>query len=87
MAAAARSHHPVTGTARFTGLGLAPALSAAGLAVTSVRMPVQYVAPKSGEVPAIVPGASAARPPGQRPTHDLKAGRATVRPEFSETAK
>ncbi len=87
MAAAARSHVPVTGTAGLTGLSLAPAPPTAGPAVTSVRMPVQYVAPKSGEVPAIVPGASAARPPGQQPTYDLKAGRATVRPEFSETAK
>lgn len=87
MAAAARSGVPVAGSADFTGLGLAPTPPTAGPAVTSVWMPVQYVAPKSGEMPAIVPGASAARPLGQQPTHDLKAGRATVRPELSETAK
>ncbi len=87
MAAAARSQVPVAGTAAFAGLGLAPALPTAGPAVTSLWMPVQYVAPQSGEMPAIVPGISAARPPGQQPTHDLKAGRATARPEFSETAK
>jgi hypothetical protein len=87
MAAAARSGVSVAGSADFTGLGLAPTLSAAGPAVTSVWMAVQYVAPKIGEMPAIVRGASAERPPGQQPTHDLKAGRATARPEFSETAK
>jgi len=45
------------------------------------------VPPKPGEMPAVIIDISAARALGYRPGYDLKAGIATVWPEFSETAK
>jgi UDP-glucose 4-epimerase len=60
---------------------------AAARAVTGRDIPVQHVAPKAGEMPAVIVDVSAARALGFVPTHDLKAGLATVWPEFSEAAK
>lgn len=59
----------------------------AARAVTGTELPVEHVPPKPGEMPAVIVDISAARALGYRPGHDLKAGIATVWPEFSETAK
>ncbi len=55
--------------------------------VTGADIPVEHVPPKPGEMPAVIIDISAARSLGYRPGYDLKAGIATVWPEFSETAK
>lgn len=60
---------------------------AAARAVTGADIPVEHIPPKPGEMPAVIVDISAARALGYEPGHDLKAGIATVWPEFSETAK
>lgn len=55
--------------------------------VTSAELPVEHVPPKPGEMPAVIVDISAARSLGYAPGFDLKAGIATVWPEFSETAR
>jgi UDP-glucose 4-epimerase len=57
---------------------------AAARAVTGAELPVEHVPAKPGEMPAVVVDISAARALGYRPAFDLKAGLATVWPEFSE---
>ncbi len=59
----------------------------AARAVTGAEIPAEYVPAKPGEMPAVVIDISAARALGYAPKMDLKAGIATVWPEFSETAK
>ncbi len=59
----------------------------AARAVTGAEIPAQYVPAKPGEMPAVVIDISAARALGYEPRMDLKAGIATVWPEFSENAK
>jgi UDP-glucose 4-epimerase len=56
---------------------------AAARSVTGAPIPVAHVAPKPGEMPAVIVDISAARALGYRPTHDLKSGIATVWPEFA----
>ena len=56
---------------------------AAARSVTGAPIPVENVAPKPGEMPAVIVDISAARALGYRPTHDLKSGIATVWPEFA----
>ena len=56
-------------------------------AVTGAELPVEHVPPKPGEMPAVIVDISAARALGYRPEYDLKAGIATVWPEFAEKAK
>jgi UDP-glucose 4-epimerase len=60
---------------------------AAARAVTGAELPAEHVPPKPGEMPAVIVDISAARALGYKPGHDLKAGIATVWPEFSEIAK
>lgn len=60
---------------------------AAARAVTGAELPAEHIPPKPGEMPAVIIDISAARALGYKPGHDLKAGIATVWPEFSETAK
>jgi UDP-glucose 4-epimerase len=55
--------------------------------VTGRDIPVQHVAPKPGEMPAVIVDISAARALGYAPAHDLKSGLSTVWPEFSEAEK
>jgi UDP-glucose 4-epimerase len=55
--------------------------------VTGAELPVQHVPPKPGEMPAVIVDISAARELGYDPAIDLKAGLATVWPEFSEAAQ
>src|SRR6266851_3617541 len=50
---------------------------------TGAPIPVENVAPKPGEMPAVIVDISAARALGYRPAHDLKSGIATVWPEFA----
>ena len=59
----------------------------AARSVTGAEIPVEHVPAKPGEMPAVIIDISAARSLGYRPRYDLKAGIATVWPEFSETAK
>jgi UDP-glucose 4-epimerase len=59
----------------------------AARAVTGAEIPAEYVSAKPGEMPAVVIDISAARELGYQPRMDLKAGIATVWPEFSEKAK
>jgi UDP-glucose 4-epimerase len=59
----------------------------AARAVTGAELPAEYIPPKPGEMPAVIVDISAARALGYRPGHDLKAGIATLWPEFSENAK
>ena len=59
----------------------------AARSVTGRDIPVQHVAPKPGEMPAVIVDISAARALGYAPTHDLKSGLSTVWPEFSEAEK
>lgn len=59
----------------------------AARAVTGAQIPVEHVPVGPGEMPAVVVDISAARALGYQPGHDLKAGFATVWPEFSEAAK
>lgn len=56
---------------------------AAARSVTGAPIPVEHVAPKPGEMPAVIVDISAARALGYQPTHDLKSGIATVWPEFA----
>lgn len=60
---------------------------AAARAITGAEVPVQYVAPRPGEVPAVIADISVARGLGYKPRHDLWADIASLWPEFSETAK
>ncbi len=60
---------------------------AAARSVTGAPIPVENVAPKPGEMPAVIVDISAARALGYRPTHDLKSGIATVWPEFAPAAE
>ena len=46
-------------------------------------IPVEHIAAKPGEMPAVIVDISRARAMGYRPTHDLKSGIATVWPEFA----
>lgn len=59
----------------------------AARSVTGAEIPVEHVPAKPGEMPAVIIDISAARAIGYEPQMDLKAGIATVWPEFSETAK
>jgi UDP-glucose 4-epimerase len=59
----------------------------AARSVTGTELPTEHVPPKPGEMPAVIIDISAARSLGYSPRFDLKAGIATVWPEFSETAK
>ncbi len=59
----------------------------AARAVTGAEIPAEHVPAKPGEMPAVIIDISAARALGYQPRYDLKAGIATVWPEFSETAK
>ena len=59
----------------------------AARSVTGAEIPVEHVPAKPGEMPAVIIDISAARSLGYQPRYDLKAGIATVWPEFSETAK
>ncbi len=59
----------------------------AARAVTGAEIPAEYVSAKPGEMPAVIIDISAARALGYQPRMDLKAGIATVWPEFSEKAK
>ncbi|HEX9521258.1 MAG TPA: NAD-dependent epimerase/dehydratase family protein [Streptosporangiaceae bacterium] len=59
----------------------------AARSVTGAELPTEHVPPKPGEMPAVIIDISAARSLGYAPRFDLKAGIATVWPEFSETAK
>ena len=58
---------------------------AAARSVTGAPIPAEHIAPKPGEMPAVIVDISAARALGYRPTHDLKSGIATVWPEFAPT--
>lgn len=59
----------------------------AARAVTGAEIPAERIPAKPGEMPAVIIDISAARALGYEPRYDLKAGIATVWPEFSETAK
>ena len=59
----------------------------AARAVTGAEIPAEHIPAKPGEMPAVIIDISAARALGYEPRYDLKAGIATVWPEFSETAK
>src|SRR5215469_10133768 len=59
----------------------------AARAVTGAEIPAEHIPAKPGEMPAVIIDISAARALGYQPRYDLKAGIATVWPEFSETAK
>ncbi len=59
----------------------------AARSVTGAQIPAEHVPPKPGEMPAVIVDISAARALGYAPRFDLKAGIATVWPEFSETAR
>jgi UDP-glucose 4-epimerase len=59
----------------------------AARAVTGAPIPAEHIPAKPGEMPAVIIDISAARALGYEPKYDLKAGIATVWPEFSETAK
>jgi len=59
----------------------------AARSVTGADIPAENIPAKPGEMPAVILDISAARALGYQPRYDLKAGIATVWPEFSETAK
>jgi UDP-glucose 4-epimerase len=59
----------------------------AARAVTGAEIPAEHIPAKPGEMPAVIIDISAARALGYEPRYDLKAGIATVWPEFSETAQ
>ncbi len=59
----------------------------AARSVTGAELPAEHVPPKPGEMPTVIVDISAARALGYAPRFDLKAGIATVWPEFSETAR
>ena len=81
--------------ARFTGpiiLGAGESVAvndilAAARSVTGAELPVTYVPPKPGEMPAVIVDISRARSIGYKPQQDLKSGLATVWPEFAEAAQ
>ena len=56
---------------------------AAARSVTGAPIPDEHIAPKPGEMPAVIVDITTARALGYRPTHDLKSGIATVWPEFA----
>jgi UDP-glucose 4-epimerase len=56
---------------------------AAARSVTGAPIPVEYIPPKPGEMPAVIVDISAARALGYQPTHDLQSGIATVWPEWA----
>jgi UDP-glucose 4-epimerase len=56
-------------------------------AVTGAEIPAEHVPAKPGEMPAVIVDISTARALGYEPRLDLKAGIATVWPEFSEQTK
>jgi UDP-glucose 4-epimerase len=56
---------------------------AAARSVSGAPILVEHIAPKPGEMPAVIVDISTARALGYRPTHDLKSGIATVWPEFA----
>lgn len=60
---------------------------AAARAVTGAEIPAEHIPAKAGEMPAVIVDISAARALGYEPRVDLKAGIATVWPEFSEQTK
>jgi UDP-glucose 4-epimerase len=51
--------------------------------VTGQPIPAEHVAPKAGEMPAVIVDISGAKALGYQPGYDLDAGLATVWPEFS----
>jgi UDP-glucose 4-epimerase len=51
--------------------------------VTGAKIPVEWTAAKTGEMPAVVLDISAARSLGYRPRHTLTTGLATVWPDFA----
>jgi UDP-glucose 4-epimerase len=51
--------------------------------VTGRPIPAEHVAPKAGEMPAVIVDISGARALGYQPQYDLDSGLATVWPEFS----
>ncbi len=55
----------------------------AARSVTGAPIPVENIAPKQGEMPAVIVDISAARALGYQPSHDLKSGIATVWPEWA----
>jgi UDP-glucose 4-epimerase len=59
---------------------------AAARSVTGAPLPVEFVPPKPGEMPAVIVDISVARALGYHPAHDLKSGLATVWPEFAAPA-
>ncbi len=59
----------------------------AARSVTGAEIPAEHIPPKPGEMPAVIIDISAARALGYAPRFDLKAGIATVWPEFSETTR
>jgi len=59
----------------------------AARSITGAELPVEHVPQKPGEMPAVIIDISAARGLGYAPRFDLKAGIATVWPEFSETTR
>jgi UDP-glucose 4-epimerase len=59
---------------------------AAARSVTGQPLPVEFVPPKPGEMPAVIVDISRARALGYRPAHDLKSGLASVWPEFAPPA-
>ena len=59
----------------------------AARAVTGAEIPAEHIPAKPGEMPAVIIDISTAMALGYEPRYDLKAGIATVWPEFSETAK
>ena len=54
--------------------------------VTGAELPVTYVPPKAGEMPAVIVDISVARGLGYQPVHDMKSGLGTVWPEFAPSA-
>ena len=54
--------------------------------VTGAALPAEHIAPKPGEMPAVIVDISAARALGYRPSVDLKTGLSTVWPEFATPA-
>lgn len=91
VAGAPQAHgHAVTSVDKHASAGKSMTVNdivAAVRVVTRAELPVEHVPPKPGATPAVIVDISAARSLGYEPQHDLKAGIATVWPEFSETAK
>jgi len=81
MALATAMTVPVVGALLMFSLMIGPA--AAARSVTGAPIPVEYIPPKPGEMPAVIVDVSAARALGYAPTHDLLSGIATVWPEWA----